>query len=129
MAWNIIQGAHVRDSSSVEGFEMGHTDTIWLWVSLVGVGLAVISVVPVLQVRRLTRRWQMHPKEQFAATNEARKTIAQVVGGLAILIGLYFTNRTIAMNYSQLRLAEDGQLNDRYNTLLRNWVTCNESSG
>jgi hypothetical protein len=45
--------------------------------------------------------------EYTNAVDEYRKTLAQIVGGCALLIGLYFTWRTT-------RAAEDGRITDRF---------------
>lgn len=65
-----------------------------------------------------TKTEVLQPKELFELENEARKTIAQIVGGVVVIVGLIFTganlwiteqvaekNRTVAM---------EGQITDRY---------------
>lgn len=83
---------------------------------LVGLGVIIVAVVPVLQVKWQSLKWEMHPKERFTITNEARITVAQILGGSAILAGLYFTNQSISQSGAQLSLAQDGQFNDRFVT-------------
>lgn len=46
-------------------------------------------------------------KELFAIENEARRTIALIVAGAISLLGLYFTGKTIRLNY-------EGQITDRF---------------
>ena len=95
--------------------------SFWFWAMLLIVGVILVVVVPEIQARWLYKDWQMHPKERFSTTNEARKIVAQIVGGLAILAGLYFTNKSIStgntqleLNSNQLKLAQAGQLNDQF---------------
>jgi hypothetical protein len=62
-------------------------------------------------------RWQTRGvaiSERFDKENEARKTLAQVVGGLAVLITLYSTNQTLSLSQQQLRVAYDGQVTERF---------------
>ncbi len=47
------------------------------------------------------------PKELFGMEDDARKTIGQILGGGALLIGLFFTGRTYLLNY-------EGQITDRF---------------
>lgn len=78
-----------------------------LWLGLGAVGLVVIIIVPVLQIRRLLGTRDIAPARRFSMVNEARRTLAQIVGGLAILGGLAYTSQ-------QFQLAEDTQLADRF---------------
>ncbi|MDA2919927.1 pentapeptide repeat-containing protein, partial [Desulfobacterota bacterium AH_259_B03_O07] len=47
------------------------------------------------------------PEKRFEVENEARKTLAQIVGGTAILIGLFFTWKT-------LQVDKEGQITERF---------------
>src|SRR3954447_6514160 len=53
-------------------------------------------------------------KDRFEAENEARKTIAQVVGGLFFLLTLYFTWRSAEISRAQLDVARDIEFTDRF---------------
>ena len=50
--------------------------------------LAILWKVPQWQVRPVT---DLAPKERFDRVNEARKTLATVLGGIAFLVGGFFT--------------------------------------
>ena len=58
-------------------------------------------------------KWQvaytknLTPEQRFDRENEARRTLAQVLGGGVLLIGIYFTWR-------QLRISQEGQITDRF---------------
>jgi hypothetical protein len=57
-------------------------------------------------------KWQaarLYPtaQERFAVENEARKTLAQIIGGAAVLFGLYFT-------WGSLEVNREGQITDRF---------------
>ncbi len=79
-------------------------------------GIAILAVValwviPNLQLSRQLSRPQdidgLGPKESFEIENEARKTLAQIFTGIAVLAGLWFT-------WQQVIGAEDGRITDRY---------------
>jgi uncharacterized protein YjbI with pentapeptide repeats len=46
--------------------------------------------------------------------NSARLTIAQIVGGLVLLAGLYFTHQNLKIAQENLKNAEEGKLTDRF---------------
>jgi hypothetical protein len=58
-------------------------------------------------------QWQVSPvkglnrKERFDRVNEARKTLATILGGIVLLAGGYFT-------WQNLKVAQEGQITDRY---------------
>jgi hypothetical protein len=73
---------------------------------LVGLALALVLMlwlIPKWQVRSVSS----DPIERFKQANEARKTLAQIIGGLAFLGTLYFTSET-------LRTTQEGQVTDRF---------------
>jgi uncharacterized protein YjbI with pentapeptide repeats len=52
-------------------------------------------------------RPELTMKERFEVENEARKTLAQIVGGAAVLVGLYFT-------WSSIEVSREGQVTERF---------------
>jgi hypothetical protein len=60
--------------------------------------------LPKLQVSRLAN---LSSEQRFQSENEARKTVAQIIGGAAFLLGFYFTWR-------QLTITQEGQITDRF---------------
>ncbi len=88
------------------------------WPMTLGLALAVIYFVAVLwefpksQISSLNVPAQ-ELKGRFELENEARRTVAQMVGGLAILITLYSTTETLRVSREQLELVRDGQLAER----------------
>jgi len=81
----------------------------WLRISLsavvVGIPLLVaLYELPKLQIAQLGG---LRPQERFEYENEARKTLAQIIAGGALLLGLYFTWR-------QLTITQEGQITDRF---------------
>jgi hypothetical protein len=55
-------------------------------------------------------------KEKLKLENDARKTIAQIVGGIIILSGLLFTYSTYRLNVEKQNLDREGQITDRFTT-------------
>ncbi len=53
-------------------------------------------------------------KSAFEVENSARLTIAQIIGGLALLLGLYFTYLNVKTAQDNLRVTEEGKLTDRF---------------
>ncbi len=78
----------------------------------------VLWKVPQWQVARVQ---DLAPKERFDRVNEARKTLATIVGGAAVLAGGYATWQNLQLardgqeaTLQSLQLARDGQIADRY---------------
>jgi hypothetical protein len=64
-------------------------------------------------------KWQvpsacLSPKECFELENEARKTLAQILGGGLLLLGIYLTWRRIRASERQVEIAKEGQLTERF---------------
>lgn len=64
-------------------------------------------------------KWQtstihIQGKDRLALENELRKTTAQIVGGVAILAGLYFTSQQLQASRESLEIAQQGQTTERF---------------
>jgi len=66
--------------------------------------VAILWKVPQWQVGRVRR---LDAKERFDRVNEARKTLATILGGIVLLVGGFFT-------WQNLNLAREGQITDRF---------------
>jgi Pentapeptide repeats (8 copies) len=53
-------------------------------------------------------------KDLITAENDARATFAQILGGIGLLIGLYFTYRSIKVAHKNVEVAEEGKLTERF---------------
>lgn len=104
---------------------LSRISTVWaqvlLWLLfLLLVALAIFSVVLGLWI---IPRWQishiknLDPRDFFALENEARKTIAQIFGGLLLLASFYFTwenLRTTQENTEKTRrMTQQAQISER----------------
>jgi len=67
-------------------------------------GATILWKLPKLQVSRIRG---LNRKERFDKENEARKTLATILGGVALLTGGYFT-------WKNFNLTEEGQITERY---------------
>jgi len=74
--------------------------------------VALLWLLPKLQVRSASAGAN-EQKGPFELENEARRTMAQIIGGLAILLTLYSTISTLNLSRDQLALARQGQIADR----------------
>lgn len=88
------------------------------WALAAGIAIGVIYFIAVLwefpksQVSGVSVATQ-EQKGKFELENEARRTIVQILGGLAIVITLYSTTETLRLSRESLDLAREGQLADR----------------
>jgi hypothetical protein len=95
-----------QHSSSEEGCcWYGGKGKVWWWIVVALFLLAFLSFVPQLQGRYFS---QGVPAEEIPAlVNEYRRTWAQILGGAALLSGIYFTWRTLQVN-------REGQITERF---------------
>jgi hypothetical protein len=94
--------------------------------------IAALWLLPIWQVRRSAG---YSTKNGFARTNEARKTIAQIIGGLFVLAGFYASIRTLDLQRASqvtdrftLDLQRDGQVTDRFTKAIDQLGGVQESS-
>src|SRR5271165_2124086 len=73
--------------------------------------LAILWKVPQWQVRHVKR---LDAKERFDRVNEARKTLATILGGAAFLVGGFFTLQHLRVAQQNLEVAREGQITDRF---------------
>ncbi|MGD9652883.1 MAG: pentapeptide repeat-containing protein, partial [Candidatus Dadabacteria bacterium] len=75
---------------------------IWIIAGLII--LVLLIFVPKSQIKKTHFS---RPTDRFHAENEARKTLAQIIGGTAIIIGLFFSWQTIESQRKTLELQRD----------------------
>jgi hypothetical protein len=84
--------------------------------------IAVLWLGPKLQIAHLKK---LKPEERFQQENEARKTLAQIIGGVIVLGGLYYTGENIKIAQKSadntqeataetIELTRQGQITERF---------------
>jgi uncharacterized protein YjbI with pentapeptide repeats len=87
-----------------------------LAVAIAGGGLVVLALIwlPKWQAARP----ELTPEARFEAENEARKTLAEIIGGAAVLAGLLFTWENLRITQetatTSQELTREGQLTERF---------------
>jgi pentapeptide repeat protein len=76
-------------------------------VTIAVVVMLTLWLLPKEQIASLSNVKNIDPKELFKAENDARTTLAQMIGGFAVLIGLYFAWKNITS-------AQEGQITERF---------------
>jgi hypothetical protein len=94
-----------------------------------GTGILVVVVllifIPKIQVASLRNAKGVDAKDVFKAENDARATLAQILGGFAVLIGLVVAWQNLRQNISEttqsleatnknLELTKEGQVTERF---------------
>jgi hypothetical protein len=74
-------------------------------------GLLLLWQGPKWQVKQVNG---LNRKERFDRENEARKTLATILGGIVLLAGGFFTWRNIILAQTALVVAQEGQITDRF---------------
>lgn len=83
---------------------------------------AILTLICILILVLLWKapQWQVNRSQgvtienRFDRENEARKTLAQILGGFAVLVGLYFAANNFMLQTENLSAIRDGQITDRY---------------
>ena len=112
---------HVSGSSlaSARGIVRSIRETILKWHLLRWAGAVVVAVV-LFAILWKVPQWQagrvkdLTPKERFDTENDARKTLAQIVGGIVVLFGGYATWRNIKLAQQSQSILQHGQITDRF---------------
>src|SRR5271157_1595376 len=87
------------------------------WFMPVGLGLGALLALAILWK---VPQWQvgsvkdLEPKERFDRVNEARKTLATILGGIAFLVGGFFTWQNLRVAQENLKVSQEGQITDRF---------------
>jgi hypothetical protein len=69
--------------------------------------ILVLYWVPKIQVASLRNAKRVEPQDVFKAENDARATLAQILGGFAVLVGLYFA-------WTNITATKEEQITDRF---------------
>lgn len=84
-------------------------------VAIAGVIVGALWIVPQLQVQHLQ---ELRPEQRFDRINEARKTLAQILGGVVLLGGFYFNwrgqNQQAQDDAESQRIARNTQITEAF---------------
>ena len=83
-------------------------------LSIVAGSLLAVTIlwkVPQWQIGRLRG---LNAKERFDRVNEARKTLATIMGGITLLAGGFLTWQNIRVAQENLKVSQEGQITDRF---------------
>lgn len=72
----------------------------------------VLWLVPKWQIKPWTEK--LKAEDIVDQQNNARATLAQILGGVFVLIGLYFTGMNLQNSQETLRVSEEGQITERF---------------
>lgn len=98
--------SEIRDTAS----EHSKTSLVII-ILLVVLLLLALQYIPHLQVAQFTITNQ---KDLADAENNYRATLAQIFGGVAIAIGIYYTWRRITIAEEDLKATKEGQITERF---------------
>jgi Pentapeptide repeats (8 copies) len=88
--------------------------TIRHYVAIAAIAAIMILIwVPKIEVIPLWNE-DVDVRDVFKAENDARATLAQILGGAALLAGLYFAWQTIDATNKNLELTKEGQITERF---------------
>ena len=83
--------------------------------------LILVAAIFIFLVLWLVPWFQLAPwkktleaKDYLDQQNNARATLAQIVGGVLVLVSLYFTGESLKNSQETLRVAEEGQITERF---------------
>ncbi len=106
---------------SVEALAQSQGWDLGLIAILTAISVLLLAAVWFLPKWQASRSAGTTPDNGFERENEARKTIAQIVGGIVLLAGLYSSSRTLALQTeatqiqgATLNATKDGQITERY---------------
>jgi len=82
--------------------------------------ISITAVLLTIAMLLLVTRWYQNaslltPKDRITTELEILKTLAQLLGGVVLLIGIYFTWKNISATNKNLEIAQDGQVLERFN--------------
>ena len=81
-----------------------------MWLVVLAI-LSFLWSVPKLQVGQVDGEDEVHIA---SLEDEYRRTLAQILGGLALLYGLYLTQRRVVATEENVRVAQEGQVTERF---------------
>ena len=93
---------------ALKNFFSGWLEKLVVLVVLI-FSVGVLLWLPPQQVEQVQGDYELAKLE-----DEYRRTLAQILGGLALLYGLYLTQRRIVATEENVKVAEEGQITERF---------------
>jgi hypothetical protein len=81
---------------------------------ITGVAVVMILLLWLLPKWQVARSEALTDDKRFDRENEARKTLAQIIGGVFLLAGLYSSVKTLDLSRRSQIIATEGQITDRF---------------
>lgn len=102
---------------------------VQLKVIFIGCAVALFFLILWLVPRWQLAPWKLKldPKDYVAQQNAARATLAQILGGMLVLIGLYFTGEQLRNSQETLRISEEGQITGRFTKAIEQLGTADDA--
>jgi uncharacterized protein YjbI with pentapeptide repeats len=111
-AYEAYKNFKVPSLSEIRDTASKHSKTsLIIIIFLVTLLLLALQYIPHYQVAQFNITNQ---KDLAAAENSYRATLAQIFGGVAIAIGIYYTGRRITIAEEDLKATKDGQITERF---------------
>jgi len=99
-----------RESPIVQ-FLSTHINSILIILIATVVFIFALWKLPLWQVDKYK---ELKPEQTATLINEYRKTLAQIIGGIVLLFGLYFNFRAINYTANNLIVAQERQITERF---------------
>jgi uncharacterized membrane protein (DUF485 family) len=102
---------------------LANVASTWSWILthpqplpevLVVVGILVVLALWLLPKWQAARSQGLTSENRFDRENEARKTLAQIIGGVFVLAGLYSSLQTFSLQQHTFDLQRESQITDRF---------------
>lgn len=94
--------------------KVGTISILGITIFLAFLFFLIIFYFPKIQTKKFRANKNYDPLEVAKLENEYRKTMAQIIGGTVILVGLYFTWQQITLTNKQLNISYEGQISERF---------------
>jgi uncharacterized protein YjbI with pentapeptide repeats len=88
-----------------------YTISVFVSIFLIVIFLFILQQVPQWEVAKFG---MTNPKDLAEIENSYRATLAQILGGIAIGIGLYYTWRRVIIAEKELKISQEGQITERF---------------
>jgi hypothetical protein len=92
-----------------------------IWVLLAIIALLILIFLPILQVRKLSRE-NFNLRDRISLANETRKTLAQILGGVILMAGVYFAWQNLKVAQNSLQVNQEGQITERFTRAIEQLV-------